>query len=270
MRSTFFILMAVVTALSLRATDHLITVGAKTLEGWMVTGADKSTLGKAPDLVLPPGAALSRKFAGNALVVRLASQPAFSEKATDWPILQMGPLNLAMTVQDNQRRLILAINDRASLDLPLADTAAANPLVDFVLAFDPSTGFGLISFQGDLRSFETEATAGPVEVMLSAGAGSAWPQEKLEILLLANLPGEEGDSPASRQRNSVKKLEAALHLAAARGGSESGFGGLSNGALHRGEGGPGGAQQSGLEVFTPPAVRRAQAERAVVAAIKTK
>lgn len=264
MRSLIPALLLCTLGLRLGAAEQRLTVTPQTLAGWSVVGADRSALAADKDLILPAGAQLSREFSASAVILRLVSRPVLSETAAEWPILEVGPVALALIGREDQGRLVLVVNEDRVIDLPWPVVPdKLNPAVDLILAYDPLTGAGLIGLKDRLKSFAGAPTAKPVEVVLSAGEHTAWPQDSLSVLLLADDPPPPGARPGGNGGHSDAR--------AAAGKLKTALGSLLDpaGAANTTPGGPAGAAAtaapdldpvSTLEIFTPPAVRHGRAE----------
>ncbi len=274
MRDLILALLLCTLGLRLGAAEQLITVTPQTLADWSVVGADRTVLAAEKQLSIPAGAQLSREFSTAAVIMHLCSRPVFSETAADWPILEIGPVALALVGRDQEAgRLVLVANEDSVVDLPwpvVADNS--NPTVDLILAYDPMTGAGLIAYQDKLKSFTSAVTTKLVEVVLSAGEHAAWPQDTLQVLLLSEDPppgvGPRAGADNAYPHAAITKLKAALdrlpgpaHAAKSAGATQSAV-----------STSPAPVPVSTLEIFTPPAVRRGRAEeiRTLLARIRAR
>lgn len=276
MRYLILALLICTHALRLGATEQLLTVTPQTLAGWSVVGAEKNALSAGHQLVLPAGAQINREFSSQAVIVHLVSRPVLAEAAAEWPILEVGPVALALIGQGAQGRLVLVVNEDRVIDLPWpVVTDQKNPAVELILAYDPLTGGGLIGLKDKLKSFAGSPSIKPVEVVLSAGQHAAWPQDLLSVLLLASdsppldvrTDGKGGNSP---QYAATAKLKSALGRLLEPTGAASTTAGGSSGTSASAA--PDLAPVSTLEIFTPPSVRRGRSEdvRAIVARAQNK
>lgn len=259
MRPFTLVLLLCVFGLRLGAAEQLLPVTPQTLAGWSVAGAEKNALASGQQLILPANAQLSRVFAPQAVIVRLVSRPVLAETSAEWPILEIGPVALALTGREGHGRLVLVVNGDRVIDLPWPVVPdPAHPAVDLILAYDPVTGAGLIGLKDRLQPFASAPSAQPVEVILSAGAHAAWPQDSLSVLLLAD------DPPPPDARSGGNGGDAHTRAAAAR--LRTALDRLPDPAAPAAPGGPATraapapAPGSTLEIFTPPAVRRGRAE----------
>jgi len=274
MRDLILALLLCTLGLRLDAAEQLITVTPQTLADWTVVGADRTVLAAEKQLSIPAGAQLSRQFPAAAVMIRLVSRPVFADTAAEWPILEIGPVALALVGRDQEAgRLVLVANGDSVVDLPwpvVADNS--NPTVDLILAYDPLSGAGLLGYQDKLKSFTSAVTTKPVEVVLSAGEHAAWPQDMLQVLLLGDDP-PPGVGPTTGAGNdnslaAITKFQAALNR----------LPGPTDAAKSAGEAqsaitaAPAPAPASTLEIFTPPAVRRGRAEeiRTLLARIRAR
>ena len=276
MRHLILALLVCTFGLRLGAAEQLITVTPQTLADWTVVGAEPGALASGSQLTLPAGAQLNRVFPSSAVILHLVSRPVLAETAADWPILEVGPVALALIGQGALGRLVLVVNKDSVIDLPWpVVTDQKNPAVDLSLAYDPVTGVGLIGLKDKLKSFAGSPSVKPVEVVLSAGQNSAWPQDLLSVLLLtddipapdARSGGQEGNSP---QRAATAKLKSALdnllNLTGAANPTPGGSSGTAANAATLPE------PVARLEIFTPPSVRRGRSEevRAIIARTQNK
>lgn len=262
MRLLLLALPALILGLRLGAAEHLLPVTPQTLAGWSVAGAEKNALASGQQLSLPAGAQLSREFSASAVIVHLVSRPVLAETSAEWPILEIGPVALALTGREGQGRLVLVVNADHVIDLPWPVVPdPAHPAVDLILAYDPVTGAGLVGLKDQIKPFAGASSAQPVAVILSAGEHAAWPQDSLSVLLLAADPpppvarsGGNGGSTSSRA--ATARLKTALdHLSGPAATATPG-----GPAAPATTAAPEPAPVSTLEIFTPPAVRRGRAE----------
>lgn len=256
----------------LGATEQLVTVTPQTLGGWKVLGADPVQLAKAKQLTLSANAQLSRLFSDHAVILHLVSRPVFSEESTQWPIIGVGPVALALIKKDGLGRLVLVTDETTAHDLPWSMSLDHPELaVDLVVAYDPLAGAGVIGFQDQLQEFELQASAKPVEVWLGAGAGSPWLLDQMEVLLLgADAPeNDKLDSDTTAQQKAFKaRLKSAMSELSSDGGSGGGSGhGSGSSADPDGVAAATVGSASTLEVFTPPSVRRAKVIEVVRATV---
>ncbi|MDI1336599.1 MAG: hypothetical protein PSU94_10520 [Lacunisphaera sp.] len=246
----------------LEAAEQLVTVTPQTLGGWQIVGTDRDQMAKVQQLILPDNAQLSRLFSDQAVILHLVSRPVFSQESARWPLIGVGPLALALVKQDGLGRLVLVTDETTAHDLPWSvSLEQLEVAVDLIVAYDPLAGAGLIGFQDQLQEFAMPASAKPVEVWLGAGAGSSWPLDHMEVLLLSEGTQENGQSISdaeSRQRALKGRLKSALGELLADGGSGGGSG-YGSGSSADPDGVAAGKPGSGpaLEIFTPPSVRRA-------------
>jgi hypothetical protein len=259
----------------LGATEQLVTVTPQTLGGWKVLGADPAQLAKSKQLILSDNAQLSRLFSDHAVILHLVSRPVFSDESTQWPIIGVGPVALALIKKDGLGRLVLVTDETTAHDLPWSVSLDRPEVaVDLVVAYDPLAGAGVIGFQDQLQEFELPASAKPVEVWLGAGAGSPWPLDQMEVLLLGVDAQESGklvSDANARQKALTKRLKSALGELLSDGSSGGGSGrGSGSSADPEGVAAATVDAVSTLEVFTPPSVRRAKVIEVVRAAVVLK
>jgi len=256
----------------LGAAEQLVTVTPQTLGGWKTLGVDRDQLAKAKQLVLSDNAQLSRLFSDQAVILHLVSRPVFSEESTQWPIIGVGPLALALIKKDGLGRLVLVTDETTTHDLPWSVSLEQPEVaVDLIVAYDPLAGAGLIGFQDQLQAFALPASVKPVEVWLGAGAGSSWPLDRMEVLLLgADTP--ENDKLVvdanSRQKALKERLKSAVGELLADDGSGGGPGhGSGRSADPDGVVAATAGSGPALEIFTPPSVRRARVVEVVRAKV---
>ncbi len=274
MRHLILALLVCTFGLRLGAAEQLITVTPQTLAGWTVVGAEPGVLAAGPQLILPAGAQLNREFPASAVILHLVSRPILSAATAEWPILEVGPVALALIGPGAPGRLVLVVNEDSVIDLPWPVVMdQKNPAVDLILAYDPVTGAGLIGLKDQLKSFAGTPSAKPVEVVLSAGAHAPWPQDLLSVLLLTDDPPDArsgGKGGKSDPSTATAKLKSALGSLLDPTGAAKSTPGVSSGAAAGAALDP--EPVSTLEIFTPPSVRRGRSEevRAIVARTKAK
>jgi hypothetical protein len=260
--TSFFLTLAA--ALHLDAAEQILTITPAALQDWSVAGADKAVLVSAPSLALPAGAQVSRQFTASAVIVHLATRPNFSEASTEWPVLSVGPAALALVRKDGEGRLVLVVDESMTEELPwsvkLDEGTAA---VDLFVAYDPLAGTGVIGLDDRKQTFALPRSAKPVEVWLSAGAQAPWDQERMQVMLLGDDPTAASDKRHSRQSDgadSAGKLGSALErLRHGTGFGKAGDATDASSVLGQSSV----STSSGLEVFTPPSVRRTRIVEAV-------
>jgi hypothetical protein len=264
MRTLTLFLFTLVAALRLDAAEQTLTITPAALQDWSVSGADKMALVSATSLVLPAGAQVSRQFSASAVIVHLATRPNFSEASTDWPVLSVGPAALAVVRKGGEGRLVLVVDESTTEELPwsvkLDEGTAA---VDLFVAYDPVAGTGVVGLDDHKQTFALPRSAKPVEVWLSAGAQAPWAQERMQVMLLADDPTAASDKRPGRQSDgadSAGKLGSALErLRHGTGFGKAGEATDASSAVGQSSISAG----SGLEVFTPPSVRRTRILEAV-------
>jgi hypothetical protein len=261
MRYLIFVAFALVSTMSSRAADQVITVTPQNLAGWTITGANRDTMASANQLVLSAGAQMSREFADKAVILHLVSRQVFSEQPENWPIIGLGSVALALIRQGGQGRLVLVTNETTATPLPWTvtlDTKSKDDPIELFLAYDSVSGVVLVSFQNQVQSFDLAPSTTHFGVWLSAGATADWSLDVLQVMLLtpgANPTGPKANPGANTAQTSLPdKFQAVLNNLQAFGSAPE----TTGGAL-------GGTNTSGLpknsfklEVFTPPSVRRAQ------------
>jgi hypothetical protein len=267
MRNTFLTFLAFALCLRLAAGEQIITVTPRTLDAWAVSGANKAGLAQDQQLILPAGAQLSRKFSGSVVILHLVSRPILSSIAGDWPILEVGPIALAFTQIGSQGKLVLVIGEEKQIALPWS-VPTDGSAVDLVLGYDSVSGTGLVRLGRQSQFFDASSGSAAVEVLLTAGAKSHWQQDAMEVLLLTDdftdatantaLGGQTGKAGLN------DKLMAAMDKLRSQDNATAGQGGT---ALATNPTTKPTIGSSGLEIFTPPAVRhgRADAVRATLA-----
>ncbi len=109
---TAFFLWSVVSGLWTSCFAQTVSLTPQNLDGWSVSGADKSALTKDTQLTLPAGAQLGHAFERNAVIVHAVSHPAFSSSETEWPILSVGPAALALAQKDSAGKFVLVVGRR--------------------------------------------------------------------------------------------------------------------------------------------------------------
>lgn len=258
--------------LPLTAAEILYTVTPQSLGAWSTAGVDKSSLAVDKTLSLPAGAQLGRKFPEGAVILRLVTRPVFSETPSEWPILEVGPAAVALIRKAGEGRLVLVVDETKAAVLPWTiPLTGKDDSCEIVLAFDPSSGTGFISLKDQVQTFEATPPADPVEVWLSAGSKSAWPQDLMEVLLLtdendAGTP-KTTEGKAAKSAKPIDRLKSALDDLLERDSDKSKSkttGATSNIVAASGE------TVSMLEIFTPPSVRRAKVVEVVRAAVVRK
>ena len=242
------------------AADTYTPVLPGTLRGWTVTGAKATSVAASAPLALPAGSQLSRAFGGNAVIVRSISLPVFSSTAESWPLLEVGPASLVMLRRQDAGHLIIVVGGEQVADLtdsaPLAE-ASATP-VELMLGFDPATSTVVVGWDGRLEAYACPAATSNVEVALTAGDTSAWPQVSLEVLVLGSgASAPPGFSSGSVHRDAATAAAARLESAINRwqaGGPEA----LTASPAQAAPAASAiAASAVTLEIFTPQAVRHA-------------
>ena len=269
MRHLLLAPLAIVLSLPLSASAQILNVTPQTLDGWKVSGGDKNALSSQTQLTLPAGAQLSRDFPKSAVIVHLVTQPAFSEDATEWPIIGVGPVALTIIRKDGQGQLMLVIDETTVKELPWSvPLDKQGSTADLVLAYDPQSGTGLVSYQERMQVFDAPASTRPSEVWLSAGDKSPWPLVSMEVVLLSNnsqSTGQYGDSgSASAKQNSAAKLLTAVDGLLGKAGA----GGVPVATTIDTAKTPSVNTISTLEVFTPPSVHRVRIVGAIRATLE--
>lgn len=256
----FRFLLLLVAFTNLNAVEQVINVTPQTLAAWALHGADKASLAQGKQLVLPGGAQLGRNFTPGIVVVRLTTRPAFTASAEEWPILEAGPAVLALIRQGDKGRMVLVTGDDTVVNVPWSiPLDDPQPPLDFILAYDATSGAGLLSWEGQTQSFHVAATRRPIPLFLTAGATTAWPINEMTVLVLS---GDQSDDTAARADASQKNLAATNRLeAAVRQLNEKSESGGADSAARTADNGQAGVETpvSTLEIFTPPAVRSVRA-----------
>lgn len=255
-------LLVLASATAILTAEPSLVVTPSSLDGWTVTGADRTSLAACPQLLLPAGSQLGRQFPGGAIVLHLVSTPVISADSADWPILEVGPVALAAVADNHGGKIMLVVNESVQVELPWKIPSSPNPTsLDLLLAYDPVSGAGLIGMQNDMRAFDAGASTRPVEVILSAGATHAWPCDQLELWLLS-ADAIEVTSPATTQaseraRTPSEKLRSLVEQLT--GERDSGAGPTPSVVTPFPVATAVGGLGARLEVFTPPAFRHSRA-----------
>jgi len=261
MRNTLLTFFALALCLRLGAGEQIITVTPQTLDAWTLAGADKANLVQGQQLILPAGAQLSRSFSNGAVILHLVSRPSFTDLATDWPILEVGPIALAFTQSDSQGKLVLVIGEAKQIELPWS-VPTDGSAVDLVLGYDPVSGTGLVSLGDQSQFFDAGPGSAAVDVLLTAGAKSRWPQDAMEVLLMTDDSTDSGTATngmgqtgkaglQDKLKAAMDKLRSQDMLAARHGGVASAATGSATKPA---------VSSSVLEISTPPAVRHGRAD----------
>jgi hypothetical protein len=185
MKNTLLFVGWLISALALCAGVKIQSVTPHSLETWTVTGADKAALGHSSDLVLPANAQLSRGFAAELVSIEFRAKPVFAASAEDTAILELGPVALILTREGDQGCLMLDLGDSAPVVLPgrvaLDEDGAGVSPVSLQLSYVRSSGAVTVTSFGQTSTFVCEASANPIEVVMTAGAKSALAIESLSI-----------------------------------------------------------------------------------------
>ena len=263
-KSVLYLAALTALGLSLGAVERTLSVTPATLEGWTIVGADKLAVASEPSLTLPAGAQLSRQFPNSAVILRMVTHPEFSAKATEWPIAGVGPLAVAIVRKEAEGQLVLVVDETTAVDLKWSIPLEAKPApIDLVLAYEPASGTGLVSFQGQAKLFDVAPATGSTDVWLSAGEKFAWPFDELLVQIFSPDTAESDaagtGSKTPGKETAAEQLKAAVDhlLASGAGGTIAGPAPVA--VVDTATQSP----VSTLEVFTPPSVRTAQIIRAV-------
>jgi hypothetical protein len=235
-----------------------------TLAGWQITGANTDSLAKEPALSLPPGSELTRTFANGPTMVYAVSRPVFSTEVNDWPVLQVGPAALTFLRNKSQGILVLLVGETITT-LPMEVAIDANGRssrnLEIALGYNPSTGAGVVACGDQVLSFTGSKNSDATLVSIAAGAVNPWPQDTLEVLVITPVADESASQTASDlagakpQAASLKALLEKLREAESIAKDHPAGTTASTSSVE-----PRAASQTvGLEVFTPPSVRRSAA-----------
>lgn len=242
-----------------------VSLTPQNLDQWNVVGADKGAMARESVLSIPAGAQLDHFFGPGALVLRVVSRPTFAEASADQPILGVGPVAVAFERKETNGRFILIIGKNRLIDLPWSvPLDSSGTSVDLLFGYDPAAQTGLISWQGEVHTFNASDTPTSVEVWLAAGERNAWPLDTVEIFALPADQAEAGAKLGSDALGNAKvaRLQgAALKLREAPGHANVSANRpdlATDAADSARPNGPNVAppEPPTLEIFTPPSVRQ--------------
>lgn len=250
--------------------------GAATTENlaaWSVMGADKAALSAADALVLPAGAQLYRTIPPTTVTLRLESQPVFGQTATDLAVLELGDVAVAFLRERNMGKLVLVLGNNPAFPLPceIALDASGRSADRLQLTVSREGATVAVTAQGRIWQFPAGYSAGPQDVVISAGTGG-WPIQDLALVVVAtpdSAPGATKGIEANPARGQADQVRQRIEGELTAG--ESSDTNMREGDARAGL--PATVQpetpastRPTLELFTPPSVRpgRAAAVRAMV------
>lgn len=263
---------------ALRVGAQTIMVTPQTLNGWVVTGADKSALSQATELTLPPGAQLSRLFEANIVVVQFNAQPVFGATGENFTSLAVGPAALVFARDGTDGQLVLVMGDTTVVPLPFTvklnvDGSSVEP-VDVQLAYDRSTGIVIVAGFGQTLQYSGEPSTEPVEVAITSGADDALTLQNLDVLVVAPNTAIDNAKNGAQTQTDANSGTAAGRASGKQPSVEQLVAvalGLNTTGNSTDQKPPAQGVRSTLEVYTPPAVRhRAAAVLKAVKAIQNK
>lgn len=238
---------------------------ADALEGWTVFGTEKAALSTTAGLSLPSGAQLYRPVGAANVTVRMKSSPAFAATADELPVLEVGPAALVFLNQAGIGRLVLVLESSAPLALPFAFALDANgrsaePLA-VTLGWRGTSVVVAVDWQ--TLHFPAGPHVGAREIMISAGAGAAWPIAGLEVEEIPATgtvpPDLDGHSPApTAEEKPVMPSAPSARSPSAQLVAEAAVGAPQVESTNRGGASakPVRQRNRGLELYSPSAVRR--------------
>lgn len=264
------LLIAAFGCVSLIAGELQFKVTPATLAGWEIVGLEAATPQNSPAVVLSAQGELARTFSGGAVILHSVSRPSFGQEEADWPILILGPAALVFKQEQNLGQLLLISGDGLPQHLPgsipLDNVGRSLRPLDLVLAYDPLSGTGVVSFAEQSLSFQMPSSTPSVGVVISSGASAPWAQDLLEVRILADEIDQSSPAGASRDgtfvsSNAARKLASTIDKIRANDGAATYPPRLAPAAaaVNLGNAVPV-PPASSLEIFTPPAVRNMQAD----------
>lgn len=151
---------------------------------WAVSGSQtfRDGIAGAP-FDLPAGGELFRAVDTDRLSLRILSQPFFGAEPANWPSIEIGAASLTFVKEPGGGTLVL-FGDRPlrpAATIPLgADGRSRTPL-DLTLSFDRTRRMGSLLLDGAVYSVDTAEKPGPIDIVVSAGDGAAWPIATMEL-----------------------------------------------------------------------------------------
>ena len=266
-------------ALSLNlSAQQSIVVTPKTLAGWMVTSTDHKVASELTELTLPASAQAAHSFDSSAVTIKLTSNPVVGTAAADWPVLEIGNCDLVFARSETGGSLLLIIGENQPIDLPfsfaLDETGrSTEPLA---IEFSRQGSTASVTFSGQNMQFP----AGPqtdqkLDVVASSGATQAWDFKMLEVVVGAPTEGNDSTDTSivsSQSKDTNSNLTGKNGAAKTTLTSSTLADGAANAAAlaTKAAAAKVTSDNSGLEIFTPPAVRHARidAVRAVLSGQK--
>ncbi len=243
------------------------------LASWSVLGADKNQLTDEATLSLPAGAQLYRTVSSGGITLAVQSSPAFGLRAADLPVVELGDAALAFLRDGETGKLVLVLGDNPALTLPyefaLAGDGHSQEPLNLTLSRAGATV--AVTTRGQTLHFPAGYSARPQEIVLSAGAGQAWPIQGLALTAVTNQDASNARSSdsTSDQGNADQVRQQATKPTATTGAiaSESSATSVASSgtAITTAETPP---RVITLEVFTPPSVRLGRATEVRKAAMQ--
>lgn len=243
------------------------------LSPWSVLGADKDKLTQAETLSLPAGAQLYRTVASGHITLNIESSPVFGLVAADLPVLELGDAALVFLRDGETGKLVIVLSDNPALTLPyvIALTGDGRSQEPLSLTLSRAGATVTVSTRGQTLQFPAGYSARPQEVVLSAGAGQAWPIQGLALTLATsqdtnNAGSGDGGSSSMKVDQVRQQATKPTGVASATSGEASGTLATADGTATAVAKAP--SRPGTLEIFTPPSVRLGRAAEVRATAMK--
>jgi hypothetical protein len=270
-RLSVFMMGLLAGAVALAAADRAVSVTPQNVFAWSIDG--DTPLNRGGTLILPPGTQLARRFESPQVTVAFSGPVRFGRLPGESPVVEIGDAALVFVEREGSGALVLVPGAGEAIVLPVAvaldEHGAGDPKW---IAFTRSGGNATIvvnETRFDLAVAENGAAS--AEVILTAG-DTAWALPSLTVTI--QTPEAAVAAPdAAGQGNGQDHARSSTDSSDAEragAGSAPGIGAV---AVSAGSAGKppvrveeAATGSSTLEVFTPPAIRRGNAEGARSAA----
>jgi len=233
---------------------------------WTLHSEGRATDLAGPSITLPPGGELVRLAPAGAFGLSIESRPAIAAAPASWPVVMIG--EVAVIVFASGGSAAVGVFDGGEMvhvfDAPLKFDAAGRLADPLRLTVERRGDRLEVGAGGEKTQLEPVRLATGDDIVLSAGSGAPW---ELDAVTFRSGPLETGGSAgagaATPGRNSSATSSGAGSAGPGAGSADPaaaaspGANGTSAGERGRGSAAPAAAT---LEVFTPPAVRKARAD----------
>lgn len=184
----FYLFALGVLCIQLTAQIREYSVTPDNLADWQIVGTERASFEGQTILSVPAGAQLTRNFGGGSVLIYAVSRPNFGKSAVNWPVVQVGPVSLALFQEGEHGQLAILISDRVTVvpGMVALDRAgnAEKPL-ELVIAYNPESRLGVVAAGDQLMAFDAAAPGLAVETTVAAGEESPWIFDSLEVVVLS-------------------------------------------------------------------------------------